>query len=258
MTTLLKTEDLLVQFGGLKALDRLSVSFDAGAIVGVIGPNGSGKTTFFNAITGLYQPTSGTIVLDGEDITDLPTADVFRHGVSRTFQRCRLCLDMSVVDNVMVGRHHKVDAGFFSNVFRRSRYRKSLKESVEVSREALANFSGSLAENLFEPVSKFNMIDRRRIEVCRALVAEPKLLLLDEPAAGMTLDETREFMDDILRIRDLYPRMTIVIIEHEMDVMQRVAETCVVLSFGRKISEGPFEQVIADPWVQEAYLGKRS
>jgi len=255
MTHLFSAKDVSVKFGGLQALDSLSLDINEGTITGLIGPNGSGKTTFFNAVTGLCNLSGGQVSIDGKEIGGLPARQIYQFGVTRTFQRSRLCLSLSVFDNIVIGRQNSLDLGIFSNLIRRRRFNQSVRENYERVHALLRAFSEPLAQRIFDPLHRLNMIDRRRIEVCRALIAEPRLLLLDEPSAGMTPDETREFMGDILNVRKHNPRMSIIIIEHEMDIMQRVAEHCVVLNYGRKVAEGTFEAVVADPWVQEAYLG---
>lgn len=255
MSAVFEARDVSVSFGGLRALDGLSITVDESAILGLIGPNGSGKTTFFNAVTGLCTVAAGTIRIDRANIAGRPPAEVYRHGITRTFQRSRLCLSLSVFDNVILGRQNSLDLGLLGNLLRRRRFGHALRENLERARELLATFSAPLATRMFDPVDSLNMIDRRRIEVCRALIASPRLLLLDEPSAGMTPDETREFMDDILKVRQRHPGMSIIIIEHEMEVIQRVAEHCVVLNYGKKVAEGTFDEVVSDPWVQEAYLG---
>lgn len=255
MTQLFSAQDVSVRFGGVHAVDNLSLDIVEGTITGLIGPNGSGKTTFFNAITGLAKLAGGRIAIDGQEIGGLQPREIYGFGVTRTFQRSRLCLSLSVFDNIVIGRQNSLDLGLIGNLLRRRRFNETVRENYERVHELLTTFSEPLARRIFDPLHSLNMIDRRRIEVCRALIAEPRLLLLDEPSAGMTHDETREFMDDILNVRKNIPRMSIVIIEHEMDLIQRVAERCVVLNYGRMVADGTFEAVVADPWVQEAYLG---
>lgn len=255
MNALLECRSLAVEFGGLRALDDLSLDVDEGTIVGLIGPNGSGKTTFFNVLTGLVPAAGGVAEFRGRALTGLRPQDIFDLGISRTFQRSRLCLSLSVFDNVVLGRHNELDLGLINNLLRRRRLDAEVRARFEEARALVGIFSANLAMRMFEPVSGMSMIDRRRIEVSRALFAEPSLVLLDEPSAGMTPDETREFMDDILKIRETHPTMTVIIIEHEMDVIQRVADHCVVLNYGKKVSEGAYDAIVNDPWVQEAYLG---
>jgi len=255
MTNLFSAQDVSVRFGGLLALDKLSLDIEEGRIVGLLGPNGSGKTTFFNALTGLCRTSSGQMLLDDQDITGLQPRLVYGRGVTRTFQRSRLCLSLSVFDNVLIGRQNNIDLGLIANLLQRRAFKESVRDNYRRVHGLLDAFSEPLAARIFDPLHTLNMIDRRRIEVCRALIGEPRLLLLDEPSAGMTPDETREFMDDILKVRSQNPKMSIIIIEHEMDLIQRVAERCIVLNYGRKVADGTFDEIVADPWVQEAYLG---
>jgi ABC-type branched-subunit amino acid transport system ATPase component len=251
----LRCEGVTVRFGGLTALDGLDLSVSRGEIVGLIGPNGSGKTTFFNAITGLYRVAAGRIAFGGQDLTGRRPQAVFRAGIARTFQRSRLCLPLSVFDNLMLGNHARLSLGLSFNLFRRRRFARELDGHVERARALLADFHPDLPGRLFDPASTLPMIDRRRVEVCRALIGEPRLLLLDEPSAGMTHDETDELMRDILAARARLQGLSIILIEHEMGVISRVSDRCVVLNFGRKICEGGFESVVSDRGVQEAYLG---
>lgn len=251
----LRCEGVTVRFGGLTALDALDLAVDPGEIVGLIGPNGSGKTTFFNALTGLYRVAAGRIAFSGEDLTGKRPQAVFRAGIARTFQRSRLCLPLSVFDNLMLGNHARLTLGLSFNLFARKRFASELERHVEQARSLLGDFHPDLPGRMFEPASALAMIDRRRVEVCRALIGAPRLLLLDEPSAGMTHDETGELMDDILAARDRLPGLSIILIEHEMGVISRVSDRCVVLNFGRKICEGGFQSVVTDRGVQEAYLG---
>lgn len=244
-----------MRFGGLTALDALDLHVSTGEILGLIGPNGSGKTTFFNVLTGLYAPSAGAIQFDGIDLTGATPQRVHGTGIARTFQRARLCLPLTIFDNMMIGKHRHLNQGLLFNLFRRRALRAQLAESVEEARGYLHAFHPPLAARMFEPLASVNMIDRRRVEICRALISRPKLLLLDEPSAGMTHEETRELMDDILAAKSRSQDLSIILIEHEMSVIERVTQRCVVLNFGRKIAEGTYRDVAQNKLVQEAYLG---
>ena len=251
----LALEGLSRRFGGLVALDRLDMEVGEGEIVGLIGPNGSGKTTSFNVLTGIYEASEGRAEFFGRDITNLSAQAVYEAGIARTFQRSRLCLPLSIVDNIMVGNHKRLRRGLWFNLFSRAAFARQFEQAFEEARELVRVFDAPLAKRMFEAVGALPMIDRRRIEICRALISRPRLLLLDEPSAGMTEDETRELMDDIMEIRERIAGLTIVIIEHEMGVIERITDRCVVLNFGKKICEGSYREVAADRQVQEAYLG---
>jgi ABC-type branched-subunit amino acid transport system ATPase component len=254
--TLLALRNLTMRFGGVVALDSLSLDVASGQILGLIGPNGSGKTTCFNVMTGIYLPSAGSVRLEGTEISGLSPQRVYRAGIARTFQRSRLCLPLSIFDNLMIGNHGRLDHGLWFNLVRRNALKRQLAEAVAEARELIATFSPALAARLFDAVGTLPMIDRRRIEICRALISRPKVLLLDEPSAGMTPEETRQLMDDILEVRQRIARLSIIIIEHEMGVIERVTERCVVLNYGRKICEGAYHEVAADPEVRAAYLGE--
>jgi branched-chain amino acid transport system ATP-binding protein len=255
MTYLLEARGLTKKFGGVVALDRLDLAVAGNEILGLIGPNGSGKTTFFNVATGLYPPDSGAVIFDGSDITHASPQANYHSGISRTFQRSRLSLPLSIFDNIMIGNHKRLNQGLWFNLIRRDEFKREFEASYRAARTLVEVFEPLLAERMFEPVAGLPMIDRRRIEICRALVSQPKLLLLDEPSAGMTHDETTELMDDILEVRGRNTNLTIIIVEHEMGVIERITDRCVVLNFGRKIADGPYRQIAADPQVQAAYLG---
>jgi branched-chain amino acid transport system ATP-binding protein/sulfate-transporting ATPase len=255
MTAIIEARGLTRRFGGVVALDGLDLSVTANEIVGLIGPNGSGKTTFFNVITGIYAADAGSVSFDGADITRASARAIYQAGISRTFQRSRLSLSLSIFDNIMIGNHKNLNRGLWFNLLRREAFRREFEANYQSARALIEVFEPGLASRMFEPVGALPMIDRRRIEICRALISGPKLLLLDEPSAGMTHDETRELMDDILLVRERDQNLTIVIVEHEMGVIERITDRCVVLNFGRKIAEGPYRAVAADAQVQEAYLG---
>jgi branched-chain amino acid transport system ATP-binding protein/sulfate-transporting ATPase len=255
MSTILETRGLSKRFGGVLALDGLDLTVAPNEIVGLIGPNGSGKTTFFNVVTGIYGADAGSIAFNGADITRAAPRAVYQVGISRTFQRSRLSLPLSIFDNIMIGNHKRLSQGLWFNLVRRAAFKKEFEQNYASARALVEVFEPALAGRLFEPVAGLPMIDRRRIEICRALISAPKLLLLDEPSAGMTHDETKELMDDILLVRERNKDLTIIMVEHEMGVIERITDRCVVLNFGRKIAEGPYRQVADDAQVQEAYLG---
>ena len=255
MTHLLEARGLSKRFGGVVALDGLDLAVAANEILGLIGPNGSGKTTFFNVVTGLYGADAGSVTFDCADMTQAAPRAVYQAGISRTFQRSRLSLPLSIFDNIIIGNHKHLNHGLWFNLFRRGAFKREFERNYDAARRLVEVFEPALAGRLFDPVAGLPMIDRRRIEICRALISEPKLLLLDEPSAGMTHDETAELMDDILLVRERNRNLTIVIVEHEMGVIERITDRCVVLNFGRKIAEGPYRAVAADAQVQEAYLG---
>ena len=255
MTTLLEAHGLVRRFGGVVALDGLDLAVASNEILGLIGPNGSGKTTFFNVVTGIYGADEGRVTFDGVDITKAASRAVYQAGISRTFQRSRLSLPLSIFDNIMIGNHKRLNQGLWFNLVMRADFRREFEENYRAARALVEVFEPGLADRLFEPVAGLPMIDRRRIEICRALISTPRLLLLDEPSAGMTHDETAELMNDILLVRERNKNLTIVIVEHEMGVIERITDRCVVLNFGRKIAEGPYREVAADAQVQEAYLG---
>lgn len=254
-TALLGATSLTRRFGGLSALEELDLAVRPGEILGLIGPNGSGKTTFFNVITGIYPASAGRVAFAGADITAFSPQQVYRAGIARTFQRSRLCLPLSIFDNIMIGNHARLSHGLGFNLLRRAALRREFEASFEAARELVARFDPPLADRMLEAAGGIPMIDRRRIEICRALISRPKLLLLDEPSAGMTHEETRQLMADIMSVRAQMAGLTIIIIEHEMNVIEEVTERCVVLNYGRKIAEGSYREVAADRQVQEAYLG---
>lgn len=255
MNALLEARGLSKHFGGVQALDGLDLLVAPNEILGLIGPNGSGKTTFFNVITGIYAADGGRIMFDGSDVTNASARAIYQAGISRTFQRSRLSLPLSIFDNIMIGNHKRLNQGLWFNLVKRSDFKREFERSYADARALVEVFEPGLADRMFEPVAGLPMIDRRRIEICRALINAPKLLLLDEPSAGMTHDETAELMNDILLVRARNKDLTIIIVEHEMGVIERITDRCVVLNFGRKIAEGPYRAVAADAQVQEAYLG---
>ena len=233
MTHLLEARGLSKRFGGVLALDKLDLAVSANEILGLIGPNGSGKTTFFNVVTGIYGADEGSVLFGGADITQASARAIYQAGISRTFQRSRLSLPLSIFDNIMIGNHKHLNQSLWFNLFRRDDFKREFDANYGSACALVEVFEPALAGRLFEPAAGLPMIDRRRIEICRALISGPKLLLLDEPSAGMTHEETIELMDDILLVRERNKNLTIVIVEHEMGVIERITDRCVVLNFGR-------------------------
>lgn len=255
--TILETKDLSIHFGGLLAVDRVNLDVKRNTILGLIGPNGSGKTTIFNMITGLYIPTSGDIRFEGETLIGKPAYQIARRGIARTFQVSRLCLDLSVLDNIFIGMHPRLNPTLRDAVFARRKLSRELEQAREQACSLLNVFNPRLIHRAGEPAGALPQIDRRRVEICRAMAARPKLLLLDEPSAGMTPEEISELMEDIRKVQAASEDITIIIVEHVMSVIRSITDHCVVLNFGRRIAEGPFHEVAQNPLVREAYLGKR-
>ena len=255
---LLDCHGLTMRFGGVVALDGLDLRLDEGEILGLIGPNGSGKTTFFNTLTGLYAPSDGQIQLAGKNITRASPQIIFRAGVARTFQRSRLCLPLSIFDNIAIGNHGRLRDGLWFSLVKRRALATEVRAQTDAAKELLNRFNPTLATKIEQPVASLSMIDRRRVEICRALIGQPKLLLLDEPSAGMTFDETRTLMDDLLAEKSRSPSLSIILIEHEMSVIERITQRCVVLNFGKKIAEGHYRDIARDAQVQAAYLGTQA
>ncbi len=256
MPPLLHTEKLTIHFGGLAAVNEVDFSIDEGDVIGMIGPNGSGKTTFFNLLTGIYKPTAGRITYCGENLVGLPAFKISQRGISRTFQNNRLFFNLSVLDNVLIGMHPHQDSNWFDAIFRRRYVEKEIKKGVEAGIELLRLFSQELADNCYKCSADLPQADRRKVEICRALASKPKLLLLDEPSAGNSPEETEELMEDMRKVRKRMEGIGIVIIEHDMMVIREVAERVVVLNYGRKIAEGTFQEISDNETVLEAYLGR--
>lgn len=250
---LLEVKNLGISFGGLRAVDGFNIQIEKGQLYGLIGPNGAGKTTVFNLLTGVYKPNEGIITLDGKNITGKKTIEINKEGIARTFQNIRLFKDMSVLDNVKVGLHNKHRYSTIEGILRLPKYRKVEKEMDERAMELLKVFdldgqANQLASNL--PYGK-----QRKLEIARALATEPKLLLLDEPAAGMNPNETQELMNTIHFVRDEF-HMTILLIEHDMKLVSGICERLTVLNFGQVLAEGETSEVLNDPQVITAYLGE--
>ena len=250
---LLEVNHLNISFGGLHAVDDFHVSIEKGQLYGLIGPNGAGKTTIFNLLTGVYKPDEGIINLDGQDITGKSTIDINKAGIARTFQNIRLFHQQSVIDNVKIGLHNEHTYSTLSGILRLPSYRKTEKIMNEKAMELLKVFgledeADYLASNL--PYGK-----QRKLEIARALATDPKLLLLDEPAAGMNPNETQELMDTIRFVQKHFD-MTILLIEHDMKLVSGICEELTVLNFGHVLRQGKTSDVLHDPEVIKAYLGE--
>lgn len=250
---LLEINNLGISFGGLRAVDNFSISIEKGQLYGLIGPNGAGKTTIFNLLTGVYKPNNGTVMLDGTNITGKKTVDINRAGIARTFQNIRLFKDLTVLDNVKTGLHNSHSYSTVAGILRLPQYYKVEKVMDEKAVDLLKVFDldkekDTLASNL--PYGK-----QRKLEIARALATGPKLLLLDEPAAGMNPNETTELMNTIRFVRDNFD-MTILLIEHDMKLVSGICERLTVLNFGQVLTQGKTADVLHDPEVIKAYLGE--
>jgi len=252
---LLDVRGLSVAFGGLACLDRLDLVVDEGEIVSVIGPNGAGKTTLFNLITGVYPPDAGEVLFEGRSIVGLDPHQIARRGIARTFQTLRLFLNMTVKENVMAAAYGHTKAGVVRSVLRTPGMRREEREIERLAEERLSFFGDRLVGYRWkQPAYSLSYANRRRLEIARATAANPRLLLLDEPAAGMNPVETHEITELIARLRD-EGGYTILVIEHDMHVVEGISNRVVALDHGLKIAEGTFDQVATDPRVVEAYLG---
>jgi len=254
-TSALQADNISVKFGGLVAVDDVSFDIPTGGVVSLIGPNGAGKTTFFNVLTGLYKPTSGTVTFDSKNITANPPHKIAQAGVARTFQNIRLFGLMTAEENVMVAMHSHLKSGIISTILGTKKQRTEERESKKIARELLefvgiGNTADQFARNL-------SYGDQRRLEVARALALKPKVLLLDEPTAGMNPQESKTFVDFVYRVRD-EKDVSILLIEHDMSVVMKVSERITVLDRGQKIAEGTPDEIKSNKRVIEAYLGKSS
>lgn len=250
---LLEVKNLSISFGGLKAVDNFHINIEKGQLYGLIGPNGAGKTTIFNLLTGVYKPNAGSIVLDDVNITGKSTIEINQAGIARTFQNIRLFKDMSVLDNVKAGLHNHHKYSTVEGIFRLPRYFKIEKKMDEEAMNLLKVFD--LDKECDFKASNLPYGKQRKLEIARALATEPKLLLLDEPAAGMNPNETAELMDTIRFVRDNF-NMTVLLIEHDMKLVSGICEKLTVLNFGQVLREGATSDVLHDPEVIKAYLGE--
>lgn len=250
---LLEVKNLGISFGGLRAVDEFNISIEKGQLYGLIGPNGAGKTTIFNLLTGVYKPTDGTIILDGKNITGKSTIEINRSGIARTFQNIRLFKELSVIDNVKVALHNHYKYSTLTGVLRLPRYFKTEKAMDEKAMELLKVFD--LDNEAYLSASGLPYGKQRELEIARALATEPKLLLLDEPAAGMNPNETADLMKTIRFVRDNFD-MTVLLIEHDMSLVSGICEKLSVLNFGQLLCEGKTSEVLSNPDVITAYLGE--
>ena len=250
---MLEVKNLSISFGGLRAVDSFDLTIEKGMLYGLIGPNGAGKTTVFNLLTGVYKPSEGIVRLDGKDITGKSITDINKAGIARTFQNIRLFKELTVLENVKAGLHNHCTYSMLEGIFRLPKYYKIEKEMDNRAMEILKVFdldgeANILASNL--PYGK-----QRKLEIARAIATEPKLLLLDEPAAGMNPNETAELMDTIRFVRDKFDT-TILLIEHDMKLVGGICEELTVLNFGRVLTQGKTDAVLNNPTVITAYLGE--
>ena len=250
---MLEVKNLGISFGGLRAVNEFSVNIKKGQLYGLIGPNGAGKTTVFNLLTGVYQPDTGTVHLDGQDITGKKTIETSKAGIARTFQNIRLFGKLTVLDNVKAGMHNRHTYSMLSGIFHTGAWKRQEEEMTQKAMELLKVFeldpyAGYLAANL--PYGQ-----QRKLEIARALATDPKLLLLDEPAAGMNPQETQALMDMIRLVLEKFD-MTILLIEHDMKLVSGICEELTVLNFGEVLAQGPTAEVLNNPQVITAYLGE--
>lgn len=252
MSIVLDVQNLGISFGGLRAVDDFSISIKKGELYGLIGPNGAGKTTVFNLLTGVYKPDEGKVFLEGENITGLKTIDINKAGIARTFQNIRLFNDLSVLDNVKVGLHNQYHYTTIEGILRLPSYYKIEKKMNEQAYELLEVFD--LAKDASLLASNLPYGKQRKLEIARALATNPKLLLLDEPAAGMNPNETLELMETIKLIRDKFD-MTVLLIEHDMKLVSGICEKLTVLNFGSVLCQGETSEVLNNKEVIKAYLG---
>ena len=254
--SLLEVKDLTIKFGGVIAVNNVSFDLEAGQVLGVIGPNGSGKTTLFNLLSGIYKPTSGSIKLNGESIDGMRSDLVFAKGISRTFQNGRLFWNLSVLENIMVGlsevRHTSPFAALLPSKAEKEKEQQAINKAIDIMK-----IFGALLTSQANKLSKdLPYADRRRLEICRAIASDPKVILLDEPSAGMDSMETMKLMNDLLKVKEALPHLTIIVVEHDMDFIKGLVDKVMVLNYGQNIALGSFDEVAQNEAVIKAYLGQ--
>lgn len=257
-SVVLETRDLSVRFGGLVAVDNVSLSVGAGEILCIIGPNGAGKSTLFNLISGIYQPSSGSVYLDGRDITGKPVHKIAEAGIARTFQSSRLFDDLTLVDNVVIGMHTQTKTGVLDALLRPRRSRAELDGAAERAGELLRLVSHDLYQQRYSLARTLPQADRRRLEIARALATEPKIIMLDEPSSGMDDRDTDALIEDIRTTMSERVGLSYLIIEHDMRLVGAMPDRVAVIDYGQKIAEGHFGEIRQLQHVQEAYLGQKA
>lgn len=257
-THILQTKNLSIYFGGLAAVDQVDFDVQRGKIVGLIGPNGSGKTTFFNIISGIYKPSQGEVWFDGQRAVKYKSHEMTKKGITRTFQNNRLFWQLSVLDNIILGMYSKQRSTLFDVLLRYKTAKVEMKHCANRAVEILEYFSKDLSKQPDRLVSDLSQGDRRKVEICRALASDPKLLLLDEPSAGMSPEETDKLMADIAKVKEKYQGISMIVIEHDMTVIEKIAQHVIVFNYGKKIAEGAYSEIVQNRDVLEAYLGEET